>query len=72
MASSTSCQQRRRTGEIEAGPRPVISLAISPDGALVAAASISGSTALIDRKAHSLARTLVAPGFGLVGRISAG
>jgi cytochrome c len=51
-----------RTGEIEAGPRPVISLAISPDGALVAAASISGSTALIDRKAHSLARTLVGPG----------
>jgi len=41
----------------------VISLAISPDGALVAAASISGSTALIDRKARSLARTLVGPGF---------
>ncbi|WP_051677866.1 c-type cytochrome [Bradyrhizobium sp. URHD0069] len=50
------------TGEIVAGPRPVISIAISPDGALVAAASIGGSVAMIDRKTRGLARTLVGPG----------
>ncbi len=49
-------------GEIAAGPKPVISIAISPDDALVAAASIGGSVAVIDRKARSLARTLVGPG----------
>ena len=51
-----------RAGELAAGTRPVISIAISPDGALVAAASIGGSVALIDRHARSLARTLVGPG----------
>src|ERR1700676_4600433 len=49
-------------GEIAAGPRPVISIAISPDGALVAAASIGGSVALVDRKTRDLARTLGGPG----------
>src|SRR3984893_6465005 len=49
-------------GEIAAGPRPLISIAISPDGALVAAASVGGSVAVIDRKTHALARTLVGPG----------
>ncbi len=48
--------------EVAAGPRPVISIAISPDGALVAAASIGGSVAVIDRKTRGLARTLVGPG----------
>ena len=51
-----------RSGEVAAGPRPVISLAISPDGALVAAAGIGGSVAVIDRKTRDLARTLVGPG----------
>lgn len=51
-----------RTGEVAAGPRPVISIAISPDGTLVAAASIGGAVAVIDRKARRLARTLVGPG----------
>jgi cytochrome c len=51
-----------RAGEVAAGPRPVISIAISPDGALVAAASIGGSVAVIDRKTRGLARTLVGPG----------
>jgi cytochrome c len=51
-----------RAGDIAAGPRPVISIAISPDGALVAAASIGGSVAVIDRKTGGLARTLVGPG----------
>jgi cytochrome c len=49
-------------GEIAAGPRPLISIAISPDGALVAAASIGGSVAVINRKTRDLARTLVGPG----------
>jgi cytochrome c len=51
-----------RAGEIAAGPRPVISIAISPDGALMAAAGIGGSVAVIDRKTRDLARTLVGPG----------
>jgi cytochrome c len=51
-----------RAGEVAAGPRPVISLAISPDGALAAAASIGGSVAVIDRKTREVARTLVGPG----------
>ena len=48
--------------EVAAGPRPVISIAISPDGALVAAAGIGGTVAIIDRKARTLTRTLVGPG----------
>ena len=40
----------------------MISLAISPDGAQVAAASIGGAVAMIDRKTRNLARTLVGPG----------
>ena len=50
------------SGEVAAGPRPVISMAISPDGALLAAAGIGGTVALIDRKARTLGRTLVGPG----------
>ena len=49
-------------GEVEALPNPVIALAISPDGNLVAAAGIRGSVAVIDRKTHKLAHTLVGPG----------
>ena len=51
-----------QAGEVAAGPRPVISLAVSPDDALVAAAGIGGSVGVIDRKARALARTLVGPG----------
>jgi len=40
----------------------VISIAVSPDGALVAAASVGGSVAVIDRNTRVLARTLVGPG----------
>src|SRR3954469_25294695 len=49
-------------GEVASGPRPVISIAMSPDGALVAAAGIGGTVAVIDRKARTLTRTLVGPG----------
>jgi cytochrome c len=51
-----------RAGEVAAGPRPVISIAISPDGVRLAAASIGGAVAVIDRKTRYLARTLVGPG----------
>jgi cytochrome c len=51
-----------RAGEVAAGPRPVISIAISPDGTQIAAASIGGAVAVIDRKSRTLARTLVGPG----------
>jgi len=49
-------------GETKAGRTPVISLAVSPDGVLLAAASIGGSVAIIDRKTQAVARTLVGPG----------
>ena len=51
-----------RAGEVAAGPQPVISIAVSPDGPRVAAAGIGGTVAVIDRKTRGLARTLVGPG----------
>ena len=50
------------TGEAAAGQRPVISMAISPNGALLAVAGIGGTVAVIERKVRTLARTLVGPG----------
>lgn len=41
---------------------PIISVAVSPDGALVAAAGIRGSVGVIERKERKLVRTLVGPG----------
>lgn len=49
-------------GEVAAGPIPVIAMALSRDGALLAAADVRGSVAIIDRKARTLARRLVGPG----------
>jgi cytochrome c len=51
-----------RRGEAAASARPVISIAISTDGALVAAAGIGGAVAIVDRRTRVLARTLVGPG----------
>jgi cytochrome c len=55
-----------RTGEVRAtipaGETPVITLAISRDGALLAAAGIRGSVAVIERAARKVAHTLVGPG----------
>jgi cytochrome c len=48
--------------EAKAGEAPVIALAVSGDGALVAAAGIRGSVAVIERAGRTLARTLVGPG----------
>jgi cytochrome c len=47
---------------VHASDTPTIALAISPDGATIAAASIRGSVAIIDRAERKLARTLVGPG----------
>jgi len=49
-------------GEIAVLESPIISLAISPDGALIAAAGIRGSVAIIERKSRNVARTLIGPG----------
>ena len=48
--------------ELQAATTPIISLAISPDGALIAAAGIRGSVAIIDRKQRKVLHTLVGPG----------
>ena len=49
-------------GELAAASTPLIAVAVSPDGALVAAAGIRGSVAVIERRERKLARTLVGPG----------
>jgi cytochrome c len=49
-------------GEIAASKAPIIAIALAPDGALIAAAGIRGSVAIIERRARTLARTLVGPG----------
>lgn len=49
-------------GELAAAESPIISLALSPDGTLIAAAGIRGSVAIIERAPRKLARTLVGPG----------
>jgi cytochrome c len=47
---------------VSASPAPVIALAASSDGHLIAAAGIRGSVGVIDRREHKLLRTLVGPG----------
>ena len=54
--------QGETLADVQASPTPIIELAMSPDGALVAAAGIRGSVAVIDRKTRQLERTLVGPG----------
>lgn len=49
-------------GAVETGGTPIIAIAISDDGALVAAAGIRGSVAIVDRGSRALTRTLVGPG----------
>jgi cytochrome c len=49
-------------GDVEAQPTPIIALALSPDGTLVAAAGIRGSVAIVEHETRSVARTLVGPG----------
>ena len=54
--------EARETGEAQAASTPIVALTISMDGTLIAAAGIGGVVAVIDRKARSIARTLVDPG----------
>jgi cytochrome c len=49
-------------GEVDAAAVPIIALALSGDGKLVAASSIRGAVAVIDRDSRKLERTLVGPG----------
>jgi cytochrome c len=49
-------------GSVHAGDTPIIGLALSPDGTMIAAAGIRGSVAIIDRTNRAVARTLVGPG----------
>lgn len=51
-----------KQGEADAADVPIIALAVSSDGKLVAASSIRGAVAVIDRAGHKLERTLVGPG----------
>lgn len=49
-------------GSQAAGETPVVAIALSPDSNHIAAASIRGSVAIIERKTRKLERTLVGPG----------
>ena len=49
-------------GDVVGEPTPIIAVALSHDGALIAAAGIRGSVALIDRRTRTSTRTLVGPG----------
>lgn len=48
--------------EIAVGETPLIALAISADGATIAAGGLRGQVALVDRKARAIRATLVGPG----------
>jgi cytochrome c len=49
-------------GEVEAAAVPIIAVALARDGKLVAASSVKGSIAIIERSGLTLERTLVGPG----------
>jgi cytochrome c len=47
---------------VEVVQMPLIAVAVSPDGRLIAAAGIRGSVAIVERPTRKLVRTLVGPG----------
>ncbi|MGL4729791.1 MAG: WD40 repeat domain-containing protein, partial [Bosea sp. (in: a-proteobacteria)] len=47
---------------IEIAPVPLVALALSPDGTLVAAGGLRGQTPLVDRKTRQIRAVLVGPG----------
>ncbi len=51
-----------RRSEITAAETPIIAIALSRDGTLIAAASVRGAVAIIDRATCQIARTLIGPG----------
>lgn len=52
----------KENGEVMVGASPIVALAISQDGVLIAAGTIDGTVAIVDRKARNVMRTLA--GFG--------
>jgi cytochrome c len=54
--------QGEMRGEAEVSKTPVIQVALSDDGKLVAAAGVRGSVAIIDREQRKVLRTLIGPG----------
>jgi cytochrome c len=50
------------SGEVQAAPTPVVALAQSNDGTLIAAAGIGGTVAIVDCKARALMRVLAGSG----------
>jgi cytochrome c len=54
--------QGEMRAELQASATPVIALAISKDGALVAAAGIRGSVAVIERHTRKIQKMLIGPG----------
>ena len=52
----------KKEGEVQVGPTPIVALAMSKDGTLIAAAGIGGAVAIVDRKARSVLRTLIGTG----------
>ena len=49
-------------GDTAASETPIIAIALSPDGALIAAAGVRGSVAIVERATRRVARSLVGPG----------
>ena len=49
-------------GAVAAAETPIIAIALSRDGALIAAACVRGSVAIIDRRTRTVTSTLVGPG----------
>jgi cytochrome c len=52
----------RIDGEIEVAPAPVLALALSQDGSLIAGSSVNGGIAIVDARERRLLQTLVGPG----------
>ncbi|WP_338824365.1 c-type cytochrome [Bradyrhizobium septentrionale] len=50
------------TGEVPAGSTPIVALALSTDGTLIAATGIGGTVSVIDRKARSIVQALATQG----------
>ncbi|MFB9269965.1 c-type cytochrome [Bradyrhizobium erythrophlei] len=50
------------TGDVSTGSTSIVALALSADGALLAAAQVDGAVAVLDRKARSVVRTMAAQG----------
>jgi cytochrome c len=48
-------------GQVQAGPAPIVALAISTNGNRIAAAGIGGAIAIIDRNARLVERTIISP-----------